>query len=711
MGIIKQLDYETCVLVAAGEMIERPVSVVKELVENSIDAGASKITVELQNGGVSLIRCTDNGSGMAKEDLPLCIKRNATSKIERSEDISHIMTLGFRGEAMASIAAVSDLRIRSKRREDDIGCELEIHPGMDTPKLTLAPMSDGTTIIVENLFANLPARRKFLKKDSTEAAQISDLFYKLAISNPHIAMSLIIDGKQRYNTLGDGNLHHAIYSTCGSEFARKLISVDNRKTTSFSDGTSVKINIHGFIGTPDNNFGSRQMQIFYVNGRHVRSRCLQAALEESFVSYLDSSRYPSCVLFVEVPPEYVDVNIHPTKLEVKFYSDKPLFEAMFSAVRAALNNHIPTPEFDLGTSKPAPNFEVIKKLNAFVPMKDNSEPTAPKPAYRNLLNVKEGQISVSEILQKADEYKATLKANSTDNNSQNIPSENKPTAVPEEMVSRFSDLSIPKEVESIGISFNQNPEKPLYLMTNQEFDAIREKYKVKDETSPDKTQAVNNKTTSTSQHTELQVSSDEIEVKKVPEYRIIGEAFLSYLIIEVGDKILMIDKHAAHERIIFEELRRGFINQDKKSLSKQTLLMPLEIPMNESYLNTVKEYSDDIESIGFEFSLDTPGIVKIHVIPTSLSLTTARDVFEEITDKLANGTGSVKITNELIFEKALYQASCKAAIKVGREYNIEHLKWICDKLLSLDYIKVCPHGRPVAFEMSKSEIERQFKRI
>lgn len=741
MGIIRQLDYETAVLVAAGEMIERPLSVVKELVENSIDAGATKLTVEIQNGGISLIRCSDNGSGIAKEDLPLAIKRNATSKIRTSEDIASIMTLGFRGEALASIAAVADLRIRSKRPEDEYGSELVMHPGMDTPRISDAPMTNGTTIIVENLFANLPARRKFLKKDQTEASHVVDLFERLALSNPEVAMTLIVDGKPRCSTPGDGSLYHAIYSACGSEFAVKLIEMSYKSDVKMYGGGSVNVEIHGYVGTPDNNYGNRQNQVFYVNGRHVRSKCLQAALEESYTSYLDSSRYPACVMFVSVPPEFVDVNIHPTKLEVKFVAEKPIFEAVFYAVRGALERHIPRPklEFD-GKSVGDISYEMAKQLNAFLPIEDRSEP-APKLIYNNQRNVKIGQLSISDIPTETTQTEPHIP--------ETVVIPQNASTVEYEMIQRdypSNDGScqqevyldpLPPELDEKMTSTDGTPVEPQHMvldklpqtvddqlssprvrsmvpdkqpsrMTEEEFNEYRRRHA---ETGATQRISLPDVPTEADFKSYERIPVPPPPPRKVPEYKILGEAFLSYLFIEVSDRVMVIDKHAAHERIIFEELKANLMTQlNSGDVPRQMLLTPLEISMPSQLCDTVSEYSLDIRGIGFEFEVMSRS-VSITAIPTSLELNAARDVFETIADKLASGTGSAEITRATVFEKALYQASCKAAIKVGREYDMAHLKWICDKLLVLDDIKVCPHGRPVAFEMTKSAIERQFKRI
>ncbi len=759
MGIIRQLDYETAVLVAAGEMIERPASIVKELVENSIDAGAKKLTVEIQKGGVSLIRCTDNGCGMEKSDLPMAIKRNATSKIRTSEDISAILTLGFRGEALASIAAVADLRIRSKRAEDEVGCELAISPGMDTPTLTDVPMANGTTIIVEDLFASIPARRKFLKKDSSETAYISEMFEKLALSNPSVSMTLIADGKMRLTTPGDGNLRHTVYSIYGAEFAEKLIELNLNSDVKVYGGGSVNIKVHGFIGTPDNSRGTRQHQIFFVNSRSVRSKCLQAALEQSYTSYMEASRFPACVLFVDMPPEFVDVNIHPTKAEVKFVSDKPVFEAVYYAVRGALDKFIPRPKLDIdGKDSSGVSYEMLKMLNAFTPIEERGAVTEPKPVYNNQRNVRRGQLSFDTqadelqipetvtfgetAVKRAERIITASKGELIRERADNPPPENAdafemiqkntPSADADGKQELFLE-EIPGELDSTLISDNGTPAAPqlMYLskispevdqmvsgprvksvvpdkmpskMTDEEFAELKRNYTVTDSAPslPDIP-----KTSDLSRGNSVNGTK-----KSVPEFKIIGEAFLSYVFIEVGDKVLVIDKHAAHERIIFEELKANLKRRlASDDVPMQMLLAPLTLELSAELLSAVEEFSDDIRAVGFDFSVKLPRTAEISAVPIELDLASAKDVFETIAERVASGTGSAQITRDTLFEKALYQASCKAAIKIGREYGEEHIKWICGKLLMLDDIKVCPHGRPVAFEMSKSAIERQFKRI
>ena len=337
MGKINVLSFAVANLIAAGEVVDRPSSVIKELVENSIDAGATRITVEIQNGGVSLMRVTDNGSGISREDLPVAVRRHATSKIKDESDLNSIITLGFRGEALAAIAAVSDVRIISKTAEQSVGAMLEVSGGV-TIGIGDRAAQNGTTVFVENLFANVPARRKFLKKDMTEAMAVTAVVEKIALSHPEIAFRLICDGNTRLETAGDGQLKSTVYAVFGREFTKALIPVD-----SSTEG----IRLTGFIGRTDNCKVNRNFQNFFINGRYVKSRTAQAAIEQAYISYIPQERFPVCILNIAINPALVDVNVHPSKLEVKFSNEKPVFEAVYYGVRAALEQNVTRPELKL----------------------------------------------------------------------------------------------------------------------------------------------------------------------------------------------------------------------------------------------------------------------------------------------------------------------------------------------------------------------------
>ena len=342
MGNIQVLSFEVANLIAAGEVVDRPASAIKEMMENSIDAGAKNVTVEIQNGGVTFMRVTDDGCGMSAEDLPMAIRRHATSKIRNAEDLDGILTLGFRGEALAAISSVSDMRIMSKRREDDMGAMLEIKGGQMVG-ISERGCRDGTTIIVENLFSNVPARRKFLKRDATESMAVSANVERVALSHPETSVRLIVDGVTKLETAGDGQLKSAIWAVFGKDFASRLLPLDSEH-----EG----IRITGFIGRSDNVKANRNGQNFFINNRFVRSRTAQAALEQAFTSYIPPEKYPCCVMNIHLNPARVDVNVHPAKLEVTFSTEKPVFEAVYYAVRQALEQNITRPEFAAPEKKP-----------------------------------------------------------------------------------------------------------------------------------------------------------------------------------------------------------------------------------------------------------------------------------------------------------------------------------------------------------------------
>jgi DNA mismatch repair protein MutL len=359
MGKINVLDFEIANLIAAGEVVERPSSVLKELIENSIDSGATRIVAEIKRGGIAMISVTDNGCGIDKEDLPVALKRHATSKIKTREDLDGIMTLGFRGEALAAISSVSVMTIITKTREAEVGTMLTAEGGKVTD-ISEVGTSDGTTVVVEDLFYNVPARRKFLKKDSTEAMNVTALVEKVALSRPDISIQLRIDGVEKFNTAGDGNLENTIYSIFGKEFASKLIACDGR-----ANG----VRVHGFIGRSDNVRKNRNLENFFINGRYVKSLTAMAALEKAYTSYIAPECFPACVLFLEMNPQIVDVNVHPAKLEVKFANEQPVFEAVYYTVKRALEDSEYRPDMQLANRPSA----VKNPLSAFVPIGANTK--------------------------------------------------------------------------------------------------------------------------------------------------------------------------------------------------------------------------------------------------------------------------------------------------------------------------------------------------
>ncbi len=662
MGKINVLSFAVANLIAAGEVVDRPSSVIKELLENAIDSGATTITVEIQNGGVTYMRVTDNGCGIEPDDLPVAIRRHATSKIKNAEDLDGIITLGFRGEALAAIASVSDMRIISKTHDANMGAMLQASGG-NILGVTERAASDGTTVIVENLFANVPARRKFLKKDVTEAMAVGAVVEKIALSKPDISFKLISDGNIKLETIGDGSVKNAIYSVFGRDFASKLI-----ETTLEVDG----IMVEGFVGRSDNVRANRNYQNFFINGRFVKSRTAGAALEQAYTSYIPPEKFPCCVLFLHINPSTVDVNVHPAKLEVKFSNEKPVFEAVYYAVRNALeqNNARPNIQFSNLSPTPTKNEWAPKTVTmANVPIEEGRRESLASKQVKTELYVK------TESSQKTLTENSAVKENKS--REAYVPTQSKFTLTE---VKTKENENVDKSNEALAINSTHS---------QSSFTRSEEITSTLEAATCEKKSAV-----------------EELPQSKPISYRILGEAFNSYVIVEREDIMLLIDKHAAHERIIFEGLKAGLKNQ---KVTSQLLMLPLEIMMTSDEIQTLVQYKKEIEAVGFEFSAGKYS-ANITAVPEGISTDAVNDMLVVMAERIKSGTGNASITRDIVFEKALYQASCKAAIKAGREYSEEHIKWIVAKLMEIPDITVCPHGRPVAMELSKKNLDRQFER-
>ncbi len=656
MGRINVLGFDVANLIAAGEVVDRPSSVVKELLENAIDSGAKSITVEIKRGGVSFVRVSDDGCGIEYSDLPVAILRHATSKIKDQTDLEAIMTLGFRGEALAAIASVSRLRIMSKQDGEEMGGLLECHGGEIVSHMKTG-CAKGTTVIMEDLFYNVPARKKFLKKDMTEAAAITAVIEKVAMSKPNIAFRYIMDGELKYITSGDGNLLNAVYALLGRDIAKKTVKVDREDNG---------IRVEGFISTPEFVRANRNFENFYINSRFVKSKTASAAIEQAYVSYIPSDKFPFCVLNIEIDPAQVDVNVHPSKLEVKFSNEKLIFEAVYYAVKTALANQVSRPE--LFNEEKNPVSEKAKAyINTPYRVKDREEYTAERIAFdtRSNIGVVKSDLTLKYDTDKKDEnksaengygYVSKIFAPVTENSAQ----ANKNHA--ENVVNEVKTPDVKIHTENNG-----------NIVKAPAFDTEK----------------------------------GEESKKTVPDYRLVGEVFNTYVIVELGETMYLIDKHAAHERIIFEDLKAV---TKSATPSSQMLMIPIEVYLTSEEMGVVDEWREDISKTGFSFE-KIGGCVSIYEIPTGIEQSAAADMFITFASKLVHGEGDAMRTRDEFFEKALYQASCKAAIKAGRVYDPSHIKWICDRVLTLDNIKYCPHGRPVAFEITKHFLEKQFERI
>ena len=667
MGKINVLSFAVANLIAAGEVVDRPSSVIKELVENSIDAGATRITVEIQNGGVSLMRVTDNGSGISREDLPVAVRRHATSKIKDESDLNSIITLGFRGEALAAIAAVSDVRIISKTTEQSVGAMLEVSGGV-TIGIGDRAAQNGTTVFVENLFANVPARRKFLKKDMTEAMAVTAVVEKIALSHPEIAFRLICDGNTRLETAGDGQLKSTVYAVFGREFTKALIPVD-----SSTEG----IRLTGFIGRTDNCKVNRNFQNFFINGRYVKSRTAQAAIEQAYISYIPQERFPVCILNIAINPALVDVNVHPSKLEVKFSNEKPVFEAVYYGVRAALEQNVTRPELKL-----PPQYQ--NPIRAEVGGRRLSDVTEPISDRRDG-SVNGRQLSYDIYTPKKAEP-------------EKVPEPTKPSPTPSQAPVAPAPLpkEQPKAPEVPRVSEQPRMSVPIPVPTPMP--------------TPVSVPAPTPAPTPVPTPAPSPMSAPAVAVigakEQSSDWRLVGEVFNSYIIVEQGEKMIMIDKHAAHERIIFERLKANMNNAEH---CEQMLMLPLERMILSSEAQILEQYRVEIESTGFSFTTGRCS-VSITAIPDGISTEAAADMIAEMAGRLLDDTGNADITKDTAFEKALYQASCKAAIKAGREYPEGNSAAIVAELMRIPDITFCPHGRPVALEMTKHMLDHQFER-
>ncbi|MGM9644535.1 MAG: DNA mismatch repair endonuclease MutL [Eubacteriales bacterium] len=707
MSKINLLSFEVANLIAAGEVVDRPASAIKEMIENSIDAGARHITVEIQNGGITFMRISDDGCGMEPDDLPLSVKRHATSKIRSAEDLDGICTLGFRGEALAAISAVADVRIISKTHDAAIGAEFEIHYG-EPMGVVERGCSNGTTIIVENLFANVPARRKFLKKDVTETTAVCANVERVALSHPEIAFRLICDGQVKLETAGDGKLMSAIYAVFGRDFANRLIEVNGEY-----DG----ITVSGYIGRSDNVKGNRNYEIFYINRRYIKSRTAGAAIEQAYTSYMPSEKFPVCVLSLSLNPSRVDVNVHPAKLEVKFSNEKPVFEAIYYSVRQALEDNTSRPEIVVQKNSgvrmsdafvPVEREQSLKSRQIKIDTVTENEKTVTKPQnipYTSPIEERKFYEERKEDKNNATEENATQKKFKLPSSAEYI--RNYMLTTDEEREKFDREMKEPLDIEEMR-------KKPAFV----EFEKMIERRNPINTVNSQPNVKASSQTALTGNKTDVFTRDNikqyekpagipqKVNIQTEAQYRIIGEAFNSYIIAEVGEKLLLIDKHAAHERIIFEQLKANMYSADVPS---QLLMLPIEVMLMSDEVSAIEEYRREIESVGFDFTTSRNSVL-VNSLPMGIEQDAVSDMFTVMADRIKNGTGSVDITRNIVFEKALYQASCKAAIKAGREYPDENQKWIVDKLMQIPDITFCPHGRPVAMELTKKNIDRQFER-
>ena len=674
-------------LIAAGEVVERPSSVIKEFVENSIDAGSKNITVEIQNGGKTYIRVTDNGCGIDRDDVRKAFISHATSKIKDILDLDAISTLGFRGEALASVCAVSRVEMLTKTEDADVGTRYVIEGGEEI-LIDDAGCPVGTTLVVRDLFYNIPARLKFLKKDVQEGNYIASIVEKIAVSNPSVSFKFIREGKLQFSTPGDGNLKSAIYAVFGKDFTENLLHVENNQ-----NGITVK----GFTTKPTSCRSSRSMQIFYVNNRYVKSVVFLSALEAAYKNSIMVGKYPGCVLFIDLPFEAVDVNVHPAKTEVRFYDEKRIFDCIYNGVLSAITDDKSRLQATFSTAKafmkPAEKGEQLK-------LNDIPVVTADKPVFE----VKsERTFYVKEFGNIPDSEGVTL----------NSPKKDEPKQLD------FLKDSIEKPLVT-KISFNDSQTKVDSIIIEQkEIDtSINEDKQVSDnndstlafDSSLDKnitTEAeikIEDKTEIAEEikASEVEQATENISVSSVPEFKFIGEAFNTYLIAELEGKMIIIDKHAAHERILFEKFKK------EGSGNSQIMLQPITVNLSADEYNAVIENSELLYGAGYEISDFGDRCVKVNACPPELTDSNLYDIILEIAGYLAN---NVKTLLPEKLDWIYHSMACRAAVKAGNFTSKYEAEMFVKHLLSRDDIRYCPHGRPVMIEMTQRELEKQFKRI
>lgn len=621
MPEIKVLPKEISELIAAGEVVERPASVIKELVENSIDAGADNITVEIQHGGITYMRITDNGCGIEKNDVPTAFLRHATSKIKSSGDLNAIGTLGFRGEALAAVSSVARVEMFTKPRDAAFGTHYEIEGGVE--KLCEeAGCPDGTTIVIRDIFFNTPARMKFLKKDVSEANAAAAVVERIALSHPEIAFKLIRDGKQALMTPGDGKINTAVYSVLGREFAGTLVEVDGGL-----DGIGIK----GLTCKPVSCRPTRNYQFVFLNGRLVRSGTVTAAVEQAYKNSAMVGKFPGFVLYLTVPLNTVDVNVHPAKTEVRFSDERRIFDAVYSSVKNALARGDTRPEVKLHE----PVFNPFERMTtAEYKQQPIMKPTVAEEIYKNRPSLHNA-------------YKPQEKTVLRDAN-YNVSKTNNTVYIPERIInppSMAEEAPQPQRTVSVDIMRDVEDERPPITL--------------------------------------------------------IGEAFLTYIIVQMGESVFMIDKHAAHERILFNRLKK------EQKTETQTLLTAVIVALTGDEYNAAISNTEALEKAGFEVEDFGNSSVRVSAVPASLTREDIPSVISELAGKLSKG----KAPDSERLDDMYHTVACKAAIKAGSRTSPLEMQKLAERVLYSDDVMYCPHGRPVAFEIKRRELEKQFGRI
>ena len=692
MPKIIQLDPHLANLIAAGEVVERPASVVKELVENAVDAGARTITVELQNGGMSFLRVSDDGCGMSREDAKTAFLRHATSKLRTKEDLAAIGTLGFRGEALAATAAVSRVDLLTRCEGELEGTHLTLEGGK-LLRCEAAGCPVGTTIVVRDLFFNTPARMKFMKRDSVEGSAAAGALQKQALAHPEISFRLIKDGQSQLRTPGDGELLSAVYAALGREAAQEMVPVSSKWE---------KLELTGYVSKPTATRGTRANQIFFVNGRYIRSKTMTAALEEAYRNRLMTGRFPSCVLNLSMPLTAVDVNVHPAKTEVKFLNEREIFDCVHYGVLGALNKAPGQLPFDFGAG--AEREEPERGAAAPVPQPAGQEsggakrgvPEAPRPDAENRFFK---AMSAEEYRKAAKPQPRTVTAQDCGKLMQAL--SERPMPAPSRALqdavrtaSLNSPVLLPEDDEPPVRDRKPAPSAPPRAAQEDSFGAEAAA------ASPEAAQEAE-----TVQKAEAAPAAAlPLEgVEAAPEFRYIGEVFRTYILAEREDELILIDKHAAHERMNFERL----LAQGTQILG-QTLLQPRACRFDREEAALLLEHRELLLSLGYDVDDLGEGDLLLRQIPSDIRESDAAATLSEIAEHLRDGRLD---SPQRLRDEALHTIACKAAIKAGYITDPAELRQLAAQVLSREDLKYCPHGRPICTVISKRQIEKQFKRI
>ena len=647
MPKILQLSPHVANLIAAGEVVERPASAVKELLENAVDAGASKVTIEIRDGGMTFLRVTDNGCGMSPEDARTAFLRHATSKLRTEEDLASIGTMGFRGEALAAIASVSRIDLMTKTAGSLSGVKLHLEAGRITEEAE-AGCPDGTTILVRDLFFNTPARMKFMKSDTVEGSRVAAAVQLQALAHPEVAFQFLRDGKQMLSTPGTGGLQAAMYCVYGRDCA-KMVSVESRW-----EGYTLT----GYVSLPTDARPSRSMQTFFVNDRPVKSKLLISALEEAYRNQIMVGKFPACVLHLHLPASAVDVNVHPAKTEVKFLSEKAVFDCVHYGVLGALNKKPDRPQVQFksagsDTAPPAPPASPATPMGRGQAPAAASKPEPKKEPFFRAMN--------------AEEYKAFSAA------LQDAPKPKQPAAA-------AAAQKIPK------------PDN----MPLREFVMLPQLHEDKPEPVP--TPAKSPQPVPPAP----EVEQTALEMPPEAPWRMVGELYNTYILVEQGEDAFLIDKHAAHERILFEKLKAN-----QEAISAQSLLQPIPVRLNPAAAGELLNSTALLEELGFEIEEFGENTLLLRQIPMDLSPEAAAEAIETLADDLLSGR---RESRDTVRDTLLHTVACKAAIKAGWKNDEKELLAVAEAVMAREELKYCPHGRPICVSLSKKQLEKQFKR-